>query len=148
MDSAFRKCYELTFQVWVLSWTRCQRVKTNVRDYNFLVVHDEPLRLWHYIYSVLGSDWYIDWRVTQFIVGQVSRAKDSWWSSFEFCQQLESHQYSNMKNSPSFIWVTVIMFFGNKYMTTHCKSEKKYFLVWPLLLCLETSRFLDLISPN
>lgn len=115
----------------------CQHVKTNVRDYNFLVFHDEPLRLWHYIYSLLGSDWLIGWWETQFIVAQVSRAKDRWWSSFEFCQPLKRCQCSNIKNSASLIWVIVRMFFGNKCMANFRKSERKYFLVWPFHLCPE-----------
>ena len=56
MDSAFRKHFQLTLQVWVLLWVQLSTHQKQCDGLKFSGLDDESLGLRHYISSFLGND--------------------------------------------------------------------------------------------
>ena len=68
MDSAFRKRFELTFQVRALFWTQLSTRQNQCDGLKFLVLDDESLGLWHHIWRLLGNDWF-SWLMENVVYG-------------------------------------------------------------------------------
>lgn len=55
----------------------------------FVVLYDEPLGLWHYIYGLLGTDWFSWLTGSPLYCGPGQQGKGQSMEQFELCQQLE-----------------------------------------------------------
>lgn len=129
MYSAFRKHFKPAFQVWALCGSSGQHVKTDVMPYNSLGSYDEPLGLWHYIYHLLGRDWFLWLTGNTVYCGPGPLSPDSWRSSFEVsvCRD-EELSFLHLGFSEN-------VFIGNKNIANLCKGKENVSWYSLLLLC-------------